>query len=89
MTRLIVGKCCGVKPDFVPVGTGFLRLVCPHCGRTSANIAVSKQWSYYTILDRASALDVIAEWNGETGFDWRAHEQGKGNPGAADGPGGL
>ena len=74
MADLIVGKCCGVKPDFAPEGTGFLRLVCPHCGRTSANIAVSKYLSYYTILDRASALDVIAEWNGETGFGWREHE---------------
>ena len=89
MADLIVGKCCGVRPEAVLDGAGCFHLVCPHCGRTSANIAVSKCLSYYTILDRASALDVIAEWNGETGFDWRAHEQGKGNPAAADGPGGL
>ena len=89
MAVLIVGKCCGVKPDFVPVGTGFLRLVCPHCGRTSANIAVARRGNCYEILDTDNARKVIAEWNGETGFDWRTHEQGKGNPGAADGPGGL
>ena len=89
MADWIIGKCCGGKPEAVLDGAGCFHLVCPYCGRKSANIAVAKQWSYYTILDRASALDVIAEWNGETGFDWRAHEQGKGNPGAADGPGGL
>ena len=74
MANLIVGKCCGVRPEAVLDGSGCFYLVCPHCGRTSANIAVSKYLSYYTILDRASALDVIAEWNGETGFGWREHE---------------
>ena len=89
MADLIVGKCCGVKPEAVLDGAGCFHLVCPHCGRASANIAVSRRGNCYEILDTGDTRKAIAEWNGETGFDWRAHEQGKGNPGAADGTGGL